>query len=178
MPDDLPLPLPLLSQYGLTMLHIQFFERGLALHAMTLTRKSSTRQLKSPEAIAQALDRMQRRIEHMFQKASVSELRNMLPDDFDPELFAEIEALIPIRTRVAHRYLLECLAHRDQDPLGARATAELATHSNQFRDVTGRLDAAQAALMATLPTPDAPSELRELIEQIVTPTMKGTPPGK
>ncbi len=73
---------------------------------------------------------------HVFQRASASELRNMLPADFDAALLAEIEELIPIRDRLAHRYLVEQLTREVGAPKGLnpQATFQLAALSTKFHE--------------------------------------------
>ncbi len=164
-----------LQRYALTMLEVQIFERVLALLAVTLDRKGSERAVKDAAGLKRALDRIEPRMIHVFQRASASELRKMLPVDFDAALLAEIEELIPIRDRLAHRYLVEQLTSEVGSPQGLnpQATFELAALSTRFHEATGRLIAAVRAAMLSMHSPYAPPEVRELLQQFALPMIFG-----
>jgi hypothetical protein len=90
------------------MISVQAFERVLAALTVTLDAKPwRTRPFKSPEHMRRYLRGLFSRCVHRFQKASASELRNMLPAGLDEQLLADIDALIKWRDRLAHRYLVE-----------------------------------------------------------------------
>jgi hypothetical protein len=95
--DDSTIPAVVLQHYGATMLAVQAFERSLALHAMTLTREKSQRILTNEDELRRALAKIANRIGHAFQRASASEMRKLLPADFDPSLMSEMVELIPVR---------------------------------------------------------------------------------
>lgn len=88
--------------YRTTMMQVQVFERNLAVLVLALESKPwRNRKFKSEQHLRVYMGKLITRTINTFQKASTMQLRNRLPDDFDPELRAEIEPLIEWRDRLA-----------------------------------------------------------------------------
>jgi hypothetical protein len=158
MSPKLPIefPVDVFGQYGLTMLNVQVFERMLALAVLTGSAGSQS-QIADAARLDRALERMSRKITHAFQRATAKELRGLLPADFDPALVAEIEALIPVRDRLAHRYLVERLGNDSSPRRQGEARAELDAMGNRFHAVS--------QTMASRPRARVPPEFTSLLLQ-------------
>ncbi len=167
-----------LSTYGLTMLYVQKFERVLAAVTLALDAKPwQKRSFKSPEHTRRHLRGLFTRCIHHFQKASASELRKMLPPELDPDLAAEIDALIKWRDRLAHRYLIEKGVLGDGElRFKPGVLAELLRVSGQF-DATGKkLNDLLASTITSWPRDEIMSpDAVEVFVSIVRPLMFGEP---
>jgi hypothetical protein len=163
-----PLPDDVLAAYGRAMMAVQAYERGLAMLVLASTRKESGRPIKDAADFTRTLARTERRLEHLFQRATPSEMRKLLPDGFDPAVKAELELLIPIRTRLAHRYLVELIATGVGDGDPRPVIAELDAMFEQFTVASHRLVAAQDSVSPAHPTPPRamPAEMREAVEEL------------
>ena len=122
-----------------------------------------SRILKSETRVAARMARRETKIIDRFQRAYTKRLLDLLPGDFDATMRSEVEALLPIRDRVAHRYLFE----------------ELDEWAARFRAGFEKLHDAANARLAELPGGEAPPELREAIERNVRAILLGerTKPG-
>ena len=162
--------------YGETMLAVQNFERALATLVIILGRSRRTRELKTPEAVARALERELNRSIHGYQRASAAELRNKLPHDFDPELLPEIERMITWRDRLAHNYLLEKLVLAGGPTFFQPGTAaELMEVGIGFQVLVQTLSDRVNAAVAELPSAGAPDAFHELVRSLARPVKFGEP---
>jgi hypothetical protein len=120
---------------------------------------------KSAERFAADLDRLTTRMDDRFQKASAKGLRKMLPAGFDPDLLAEIDVLIPVRDRLAHRYPFEKLVPGPPgSPFQPGTERELRELGTRFGATATKLNDRTLARLAELPERQAPPEMREAIE--------------
>ncbi len=160
-----------LFHYGATMVAAQNFERSLATLVVILGRSPRTRELKTPEAAARALQRAL----HAYRRVSAAELRRKLPEDFDPELLPELEVMIDWRDRLADRYLMEKLALDDCPGHFQPGTAdELMEVGIGFQVVVAKLGEKITAAAAELPKGrGAADALGELIDGLARPVTLG-----
>lgn len=163
VPATSPLPAEVLQKYGETMLAAQAYERTLALHVLALSRKPSGRRAKDLAGLTRAIDKILGQAEHAFQRGTASKHRDLLPADFDATARTELEQLIPVRNRLAHRYLIEQLAI---PPVGGShpAVSELEDMYAKFMAANDRLMGLHNCLMARRPKPESmPEEYRALL---------------
>jgi hypothetical protein len=160
--------------YGAVMLGVQTFERSLATLVLVLGRNRRTRELKTPQAVARALQKALDRAVNAYQKASASALRNDLPEDFDAELLKEIEGMIRWRDTLAHRYLVEkLLLDGGPNQFQPDTAEELMKLGTGFMTLTAKLQAKLATAVAELPEVEAPDALTDLIKGLARPIMLG-----
>ncbi len=160
--------------YGTTMTSVQLFERTLATLLLLLSRGARIRELKTPAAVVRALERVASRSIHAYRSTSARTLRKELPDDFDPELLAEIERLLPWRERLAHRYLLEKLAP-DGDTLFRPETAEeLMAAGVAFSTASRRLGEMVVDVVAALPQVRLSDDPHDPITSFARAVLEGT----
>jgi hypothetical protein len=157
--------------YGATMMAVQTFERSLATLVLVLGVKK--RSPKTPERAARKFVQAIKRSLHIYQRASAAELRDKLPDDFDAELMADIELLIDLRDRLAHRYLLEKIVDRTTFQPGT--ALELIGFGREFGRVEKVLRQRYEAVVASFSTDETPNRLAELVESLARPVMFGGP---
>jgi hypothetical protein len=99
----------LLATYGWAMAGAQSFEYNLAgLSLFTGSIKHPDRLLDTPKKVRKAPRDQFAAYKHRFERASASELRNLLPN-LDDSLRAEVNELIELRNELAHRYLRRTL---------------------------------------------------------------------
>jgi len=170
MKKDAPLPLPaeVLQQYGRTMLAVQVLERMLAMLVVTVTRRKSKRTVLDG-GLEEALDRVAKRMEHAFHKASATELAKLLPQDFDESLLGAILELLPVRNRLAHLYLAQQLLNRGTDD----PVVELRGMQERFEAVAGRINTVQREAASSFPPIEVPTELREAVRKKALPLFFG-----
>lgn len=162
--------------YGAAMMQVQVFERNLALLVLALESKPGrTRPFKSQEHLREYMSKLIARSINVFHKASARQLRNRLPEDFDPELFAEIETLIAWRDRLAHRYLLEHmrLGAGPGPRLKPEAFGELLDLSKHFQATALKLNERMLARLAEFPESDAPDGVRDVFVGLARAMMLG-----
>ena len=126
-----------LGMYALAMQGAQFLEYKLAILCVWVQSDFTPRQ--APKNLEKALRPIIRRVEHAFQNASGSELRNRLRGEITTELLEEINRLLLVRNGLAHRYL------RDQYVLpppvfGQRMFDEMQSLISEFDAVNTRID--------------------------------------
>jgi hypothetical protein len=156
------------------MLTVQVFERTLATLVLVLGRNRRTRELKTADAVTRALEKALKRAVHRYQRASPSELRSDLPDDFDSELLKEIQGMIGWRDRLAHRYLVEKLILEGGPNLFDPGTPEeLMKLGTGFMTLIAKLQAELSTAVAELPKADAPEALTEFIKSLARPILRG-----
>lgn len=163
-----------LSLYGSTMMGAQAFEQTLAALSIALEIAAHP---KPPSQTAAAFYRRTgkaiTRAWHRFQRASASELRKLLPEDFDSELMRDIEIMIDWRDLLAHRYLLKKVVDEPDRRFAADTPAELLQVARQFADLNQRLNAELGETIEILPKGDTPKEVRDLFVSMARPLMFG-----
>jgi hypothetical protein len=168
-----------LSEYGRVMQGVQAFEQTLAVLILTLEiRPGQTRTYDTPAAFQRHLRRLLKRYTHIFQRASASELRRELPDDFDEGLAADIERAVKWRDVLAHRFLLERVAPDGNGAEGMfrRGTlAKLGGLAKDYHTLNARLLAAQQASVSSRRKGDGPEWMRDLFAELARPVMYGEP---
>jgi hypothetical protein len=150
---------------------VQSFEQSLAV--LSLSLEIEPRSDQTPAQAIRRLRKLLKRAVHRFQRASASELRKLLPEDFDPDLLPVIERLIESRDRLAHRYLLEKIVDRPNHRFAIGTPAELAALGSEFVEVTKHLAAKYEAIIASWPKGDVAEEVREYLESLARPVMCG-----
>ena len=126
-----------LGTYALAMQAAQFLEMKLAILCVWAESDFTPRQVKNVE---KAFRRTVRSHEHLFQRASASELRNRLDGVLPEELAEELTELIGWRDRLAHRYLREQYA-LDPPIFGERMQHEMQAVSQRFQALGDKVDA-------------------------------------
>jgi hypothetical protein len=160
--------------YGTTMTSVQHFERTLATLLLLLKRTARMRELKTPAAVVRALERVASSSTHAYRIPSVRTLRKELPDDFDPELLAEIERLLPWRERLAHRYLLEKLAPEGDTLFRPETAEELMAAGVAFSAATRKLGEMVVDCVAALPQVSPIDDPDDPISSLARAVLEGT----
>jgi hypothetical protein len=174
-----------LSIYGSTMLKVQAFEQTLATLMLALQVKAEApRTYPTPRHFHRHVRRLLKKYIHAYQHATASELRQKLPEGFDPALVEEIEEATEYRDLLAHRFLIARLAPGGQGGEGIfkRGTiTQLVRLGEGFDALIAKLLAAQTAATDSLPKADnAPAWLRDFFGSMARPIMFGErfePPG-
>jgi len=112
---------------------------------------------------------------HRFQRASASELRNLLPDHINSTLMHDLETMIDWRDLLAHRYRLKKVVDDSQRQFAADTAGELIRVHSQFVDLTERITAKTDETMASLPSQDGQDDLREMFVSLARPILFGEP---
>jgi hypothetical protein len=87
-----------LSLYGSTMMGAQAFEQTLAALSIALDIAAHPKPpSQTTAAFYRRTAKAMARAGHRFQRASASELRKLLPENFDPELMRDIEIMVKWR---------------------------------------------------------------------------------
>jgi hypothetical protein len=163
--------------YGRTMLAVQVFEQALATVVVTFKVTEKPPNYSTQRQFERGWKRRLREYTHMFQKASASELRKMLPEGFDARLTAEIEQLVEKRDELAHRYLNARLAHGRKPAEGVfkrRTLDQLVEVSADFAAITQKLIDVRTALAESLPEDEnRPDWLREFYAELAPRVMFG-----
>lgn len=150
MPDVTEMPE--LYLYGATMLGVQVWELSLATLRFAIEVDPS----RKPKKLEREMARSIKRSWHFYRKATATEnLKSLQGAEYeDEELLSEVEMLIPIRTRLAHRYLRENLnvmkaAQDAGEPMVAAIFLELYDFSLQFKSSMERMTSAFQAIVQT-----------------------------
>jgi hypothetical protein len=154
---------------------VQVFEQALARISLVLDAGlSSRRRFKTAEQADVHFQKTLQQVLHRHQRASASELRKMLPDDFDQELKSEIDALIKWRDLLAHRYLVWRIGGNCGGSDWS-SIEELLTVAKDFVAVTRRLQDAFDIASAGWPECETSSAVREFTANLTQPIMFGNP---
>lgn len=167
-----------LAQYGATMACVQAWEAQLAVLAGAASLKPSSGRKVNLE---RDLRKATRQSWHLLQKASASELRNLLRDKAESdvitdELLTEISDLIRWRDFLAHRYLRS----RVMQDGGMRPTPQQAVElfklGQSFSESSTRVGNATATILGSIPPPkDVPDGVREVLERMAMDIAQAQP---
>ena len=174
--DPAAVDMGVMLAYGATMMQVQVFERNLAVLILVLESKPwRTRPFKSQQHFRAYISKLITRSINTLHKASARQLRNRLPEDFDPELLAEIEPLIAWRDRLAHRYLLEQmrLGAGPGPSLKPDGFGELLELSQFFQATALKLNERMLARLAEFPESDTPDGVQDVFLGLARAMMLG-----
>lgn len=168
--------MPELYLYGAAMLEVQVWELALA----TLRFAVGVEPSRKPKKLERELARSIKQSWHFYRKATATEnLKSLQHAGFhDKDLLAEVEALIPIRTRLAHRYLRENLnamkaAEDAGEPVVAAIFLELYDFTLRFKTSMERMTEAFQAIVLTYG--EQKDELAELFGALGCAILEGKP---
>jgi hypothetical protein len=170
--------MPELYLYGATMLEVQVWELALA----TLRFAVEVDPSRKPKKLERELARSIKRSWHFYRKATATENLKSLQDvEYqDEELLAEVETLIPIRTRLAHRYLRENLnamkaAQGAGEPIVGAIFLELYGFTLQFKASMERMMEAFQVIVHMHGQQPEEEQLQELFEALGRAILEGKP---
>jgi hypothetical protein len=164
-----------MAQYGAAMLQVQAFEAQLASLVLTVRAKERPPSKNAKRALEKSL----RKITHLLEHATATEMRNELEGRVDEAILDEIDFLIPWRNRLAHRYLRQRLTGPGEKTIKATPDMpfELFEISNAFTAAGRRVEQEQRAIMATLASPgEVPPGLVDTITLVISELVVGKPP--
>jgi hypothetical protein len=170
--------MPELYLYGATMLEVQVWELALA----TLRFAVEVDPSRKPKKLERELARSIKRSWHFYRKATATEnLKSLQGSEYeDDELLTELEALIPIRTRLAHRYLRENLniikaTKGAGEPIVAAIFLELYGFTLRFKASMERMAEAFQAIVYSHGQQPGEEQLRDLFEALGRAILEGKP---
>ncbi len=168
--------MPELYLYGATMLEIQVWELALA----TLRFAVEVDPSRIPKKLEREIARSIKQSWHLYRKATATEnLKSLQDAEYpDKDLLAEVETLVPIRTRLAHRYLRENLnamkaAQDAGEPIVAAIFLELYNFTLQFKTSMERMTEAFQAIVQKHGQQPGEEWLRELFEALGHAILEG-----
>jgi hypothetical protein len=160
------------------MLEVQVWELALA----TLRFAVEVDPSRKPKKLERELARSIKRSWHFYRKATATEnLKSLQDADYqDEELLAEVEALIPIRTRLTHRYLRENLnamkaAQDAGEPIVGAIFLELYGFTLQFKASMERMAEAFQVIVHMHGQQSGEEQLQELFEALGRAILEGKP---
>jgi hypothetical protein len=170
--------MPELYLYGATMLQVQVWELALA----TLRFAIGVDPARAPKKLEGEVARSIKQSWHFYRKATATENFKSLQDAEyqDKDLLAEVETLIPIRTRLAHRYLRENLkamkaAQDAGEPIVAAIFLELYGFTLQFKSSSERMTEAFQAMIRAHGKQEGEGQYTKLFEALGRAILEGKP---
>jgi hypothetical protein len=175
--QDKPLsPMQLvMGTYGATMFQIQIWEFNIA--SLANAAHTPIGPAASPAAAERQSRRGFERIVHLTQRATATEMRNLLhtaPTPVEPSVIDEISELIPLRDRLAHRYLREELINPRAGftfSPSVQQAVDLSGFSDQFRACSATMEAETRRILGLHGPEPTPDEVLPLVMEKFAPLL-------
>jgi hypothetical protein len=167
---------PELYLYGATMLSVQMWEMAVA----TLRFAFEIDPKRKPKALDAEIQRAIKRAWHFYKRSTASENAKALKgSDLDADVLSDVGNLLPIRDRLAHRYLRENIgaimdAAEKGLPADPTIALELLRFDMRFEASKTRLTEAFQKIIDGLGRGD-PGEASELFNALGQSILTGTP---